>query len=489
LRRALHSKIADRFVDEQRRGNEDLGLEIAWHCMRAGRPREATGFLLCGAREAMHKGAVHAAERALSSARDHLAPAQRTEAMLLLAEILQEQGRWVESLEVLEKLVPYNRPLVTVLSIMAECRSTFLPPEQLRTRLSQLRNIIETSDDVRIRVKAANVLAFPVAVLREAQLASDLLRCIEEIPLDNLCQDDLACVATCKARLTYCASGRPPKLTAIYEIVERLQSDGYVNSTMGSLHTGIGTVLCCEGKYADAKVEFLRAHDIYAGLGNDSSSGAQAAQIALCCFRLGEYREAIQWSQNALRSIAPQFSGYFECMTGLYSGGSYAILGDYKNAMEAVERVDVRLSDTVPAWMKQAWGLHKADIQLMLGQVSKACHTAREALGPGRGLLYSSFFGGPFARWTALIARVGSNESEAMALLSEMTRTLDTYDTMDQVEILCARGILQRRLPSNPNQGDPLIQEKLAHLPPAVTEQLTRLRMLARHPEPALIGE
>ena len=35
-------EIADRFVERQNHGDPSLGLEIAWHCMRAGRVREAT---------------------------------------------------------------------------------------------------------------------------------------------------------------------------------------------------------------------------------------------------------------------------------------------------------------------------------------------------------------------------------------------------------------------------------------------------------------
>ena len=405
LRRVLHAKIADRFIQDQNRGNDELGLAIAWHCMRAGRTHEATGYLLCGARESMHKGAVHAAERALTSALAHLEIAERDEATLLLIEVLQEQGRWLDSLELLRQLTPDNdHPLVLVLSAMAECRSTFLSAEQIRARLMQLRATLKDSTDARIRVKAASVVAVLSASLRDTRVTRDLLSHIDAIPLTSLTVDDLASLALTKARLMYVALERPSGLSQIVEIAAQLRRRGYVNSTLGSLHAGIGTIACCEGRYRDARAEFLAAHDIYDGLGNDTSRAHQAAQVALCCFRLGEYDKAIHWSLSAIASTGTEFSGYVECMAALYSGGSYAILGQPEKAMEAVRRLDLRLSEMVPLWTRQAWGLHKADILLHMGQISNALTAATDALGPGSGQLYSAFFAGPFARWLVLTA-------------------------------------------------------------------------------------
>ena len=92
LRRVLHHHIADRYIEEHRTGTEDLGLEIAWHTIRAGRVDEATPYLLQGARECVHKGAVHSAERALSTAIPHLEGQEHDAAVVLLAEVLRGRG-------------------------------------------------------------------------------------------------------------------------------------------------------------------------------------------------------------------------------------------------------------------------------------------------------------------------------------------------------------------------------------------------------------
>ncbi|MEO8031517.1 MAG: AAA family ATPase, partial [Gemmatimonadota bacterium] len=64
LRRALHARVAQRLMDglsEQ----PPTGLELAWHCFRAGRTDEGQKYLLTGAREAIDEGAVCEAELAL----------------------------------------------------------------------------------------------------------------------------------------------------------------------------------------------------------------------------------------------------------------------------------------------------------------------------------------------------------------------------------------------------------------------------------------
>ena len=62
--------------------------------------------LLHGARQAIRQGAPHVAERALKSAIPTLrGPELPPLLLLLLAEAMQEQGRWRESLDVLADLL------------------------------------------------------------------------------------------------------------------------------------------------------------------------------------------------------------------------------------------------------------------------------------------------------------------------------------------------------------------------------------------------
>ncbi len=109
MRTALHGEVVKRLLAEEATGEEVPGLEIAWHLIRAGRRDEATPYLLRGARESMRGGASHEAERGLATAMDRLQEPDRSEALLLLGESLQEQGRMQESMQYLDAVSDESR--------------------------------------------------------------------------------------------------------------------------------------------------------------------------------------------------------------------------------------------------------------------------------------------------------------------------------------------------------------------------------------------
>lgn len=476
LRKVLHGKIADWFIREPFIGNGHLGLEIAWHCVRAGRPEEAVPHLLGGAREAIRRGAVHAAEKALSTAVPHLAGPERFNASVLLAEVLQEQGRWRESLDVLFEYQAQPSEVVLVLTVTAQYWVASPSRDQILDYLRQLQPVIQAGADILIRLKAASISVSMVSSLRDIKLTKGVQESVNHIPTAALNLDDLACLAECKARLLYTALERAPCLREVTAIASQLEGRGHVSSTMGRLHIGLGAVACCEGRYSDGKREFRRAYDVFTGLGNDTYRASGAAQMALCSLRLGEYPEALEWGFQAIRSFGQHFSGYQECMAALGIGCSCAMRGDARGAMEAIARLDSRIPESAPPWLLQAWGLYRADILFLLGQHSNALVAGRQAVGEPP-LLHSSFFAGPFCRWLALTSKDPREEAMGRGCITSMMRDLDKFDALDRAEILCASVVIDRQHESTFMQRN-LLGEKLAHLPAAITEQLPRLGML-----------
>ncbi|MCU0621176.1 MAG: AAA family ATPase, partial [Gemmatimonadales bacterium] len=138
LRQLLHGRVADELIRRAERGEPADGLDIAWHCIRSGRTEQAMHHLLEGARSAIHRGAVHEAEFRLGSALDQFTGERRVEAMLVLTELLQEQARWDESLEVLGRSPEANQTTRGRLQrAIAGVRTLSLPAERL-TEAKQL---------------------------------------------------------------------------------------------------------------------------------------------------------------------------------------------------------------------------------------------------------------------------------------------------------------------------------------------------------------
>ncbi|MBA3445071.1 MAG: AAA family ATPase [Gemmatimonadales bacterium] len=480
LRRVLHSKIADRFMQDCNNGEDDLSLEIAWHCMRGGRTEEATHFLLRGARQALCKGAVHSAEQALSTAIPHLANSERDQATLLLAETLQEQGRWLDSLTLLnEEGMQERSEVAPIMAVVAAFHSSPPDTDEAMRNIQRLTEVMDRSSDVRVRVKAAAAAALMLNNLRIVKEAKQLLRCVDRIPATSLGLDDLTSLADSKARLLYHALERGSSLDEIIRVADKLRDTRQVNSKVASLHTGLGVLACSQGQYLEARTEFLRANNMCINLGNDTTHGSQAGQIALCCYRLGEYAEAVQWCMRAAETFGSRFAGYIECQIAQYVGCSHAIQGECKKAFEAIDRLDSRIPRTVPAWMKQAWLIAKADILFLAGQHLDAFAVARQAIGEPYPVLYSDFFAGGFARWLALSTEGTFAEAEARNQIDRMARSLETFDAIDQVEVLCAGTVLGNASGNALSDSSRLIRVKLGYLPPATTQHLTRLGVLS----------
>jgi tetratricopeptide (TPR) repeat protein len=478
LRKVLHSQVADGFLDQERGTGTTLGLEIAWHCMRGGRIDEATIHLLNGAREAVRCGALQAAERGLSTAIPRLSGTERTEAILLLLEVLQEQGRWSESLQVLLETPPEDHNATLVFSVFANHKIVSPSTEQMLLDLRDLCTVIDGNTENWIRIRAAKAAASVMTNLRDSSVAKRLLSSVNSIPKPSS-PEETARLADIKARLLYFASDRQSCLNELLDVADQLRGQGVINSTVASLHTGLGIVACMEGRYLDAKAELRRAHDIYSGLGNDTIAGSNAAQVALTCFRLGEYEEAIEWCKLVAGTFGAHFGGYDECQAAMYAGNSYALRGEHRMAQQAIDRLESRMPPTTPAWMIQAWHLYKADILYILGDYPHALQIGREAIGADYPLLLSSSFAGPFARWVFHTSVGTSLQPKARAQIEEMMGSLDTYDAVDQVEILCAEiGILNAVGGAAVNRFEAVIRGKLASLPGSVPELLRRLGMV-----------
>src|SRR5262249_53589802 len=238
LRKALHSSVADRLLSEEH--EEVPGLEIAWHCFRAARDREATPHLLSGAREAIRRGAPDVAEHALSSALPGLREPEVTEASFLLVEVLQEQGRWLESLDMLRRTdAPRNSPQAEehlIYTINAKASLGISETVGMLEHLPELIGIVRQPNLKRIRTRATRTISLLLTGTRDQEQARPLVDIVNGVTEDGLDADSLGYLSLARAKILYEARLTDSSLAEARAGIEKLTQLGAANTVMAQLH-------------------------------------------------------------------------------------------------------------------------------------------------------------------------------------------------------------------------------------------------------------
>jgi DNA-binding SARP family transcriptional activator/tetratricopeptide (TPR) repeat protein len=477
LRRALHSHIADRLIAKEEPGTEALGLEIAWHCMRAGRVDEATPHLMRGARDAVRSGAPQEAERALASAMPSLTGENLEEGSILLAEVLFEQGRNLESLDVLSKMrvgaSAFNADRVTALSALVRYSLGPTMAPGLHDQLPSLERIVHRAQDSATRALAGRAMAYIIVGKRTYEPPDALLASLESIPQSELDTDSLGQLALAKALVLFANGDSRKAFELALAGAEDLKRRNAANLVTLQLEAGLGSIMLAEGHYEEALRHYQHVFAMANRLGNDRQIATVAGNIALCCGRLGLYIDQLEWAERSPLAARGDFLGFIEIQLAYSKGLAMAMLGRADKVHPIVEGLEGRLLGPIPDWMPQAWAMWKADLLLLCGQRESAVSTARRALGTNQFALLSRAFAGPYSRWLGLTA--GSSEEQARALetLREMVSQISRFDALDQVEILCALSRLTSR-----DILDRDITERLDRLPAAIRSQLAALEQL-----------
>jgi tetratricopeptide (TPR) repeat protein len=483
VRKALHGAIADRLLSDKGVTAHSSGLEVAWHCVRAGRQNQATPHLLRGARQAMRQGAPHVAERALESALPTLNGSDLSAVLLLLAETLQEQGRWRESLDVLAALPNAESRDVawwaTVLGAVAKRNLGASLAEETRVKIPLLTTILRESQERRTRVEAARAVAYFAVVDRDENAARALLPLVREIPRGGLDDDTQGQLALTTAMLLWLVGSAQESYLEAQGAVDALHKKRVANCVAVQLTLGLGTLRMHEGRYADALVHYHRASEMAKRLGNDTQLASIFANLAVCYGRLGNYEEQLKLSLSAPRTWGGEFGGLVELQLAYCQALSLAVLGRPEEALDVIDNMDLRLRGPHPVWMRQAWSLWKADLLQCAARPNEASDTAEQAFINLGTKLHSPGFAGPFARWLCHLCKARNMYTEAKETLEAMLLALNTYDALDQVEVMCAARVIGLREGAGEAALDRLIEERLRQLPGEIVNHLNRVGSLS----------
>jgi DNA-binding SARP family transcriptional activator/ABC-type transporter Mla MlaB component len=482
LRRALHSSVVDRLLTDAHHRETASGLEIAWHCIRAGRDQEATPYLLSGAREAIRKGAPDVAEHALSSALPGLKEPEATEARFLLVEVLQEQGRWLDSLDMLKLLEDLGTngraEEHLVYMIMGRVNLGVSPAQEMVQQLPRLITLARCAERLSVRARAARALAYLVALGSNKAAAKSLIDVVASVPTEHLDEDSRGTLTLAKGLLLFHAGLTSESLAEVSAGIKTLKALGAANAVMAQLHIGIGAIHSRNGAYEEALTASKHGFNIAVRLGNDSLILALIGNIVMYCSRLGTYEEVSRWLTLMPRDRTPEFAGLMDLQLAYHSALNETIHGRTTRADEAVAALELRMRGEIPKWMHQLWHLSKADLLWISNRRSEAIRVALQEFRDSAGELLSPAFAGAFARWVAVTHKSVGEPKNAPTILESLLGKLDTFDALDQVEILCAVRYASLKSGSHA-QLEAELEKRLTRLPMGVTAHLKRLEILA----------
>jgi DNA-binding SARP family transcriptional activator/tetratricopeptide (TPR) repeat protein len=480
VRKQLHSEVADWLLKGKKGGEQAGGLELAWHCMRAGRQEEAIPFLLSGAREAMQCGAPHETELGLRSALPTLPAKVAVEARLLLAEAVQEQGRYQESLDYLCALDDRGvADRVAVLSTAAMVQQWSMSPSELGEAVYRMIELAKNAGDSLTRLRAAQVAATALNELRDYHAAEALLAAVSALPISDYAGQEWLNWALAKTQALVLIGDRRGTNEEMPALLNQAMSAHIVSSTTVRLMIIAGAVWAARGEYDRAVTHHEEAFRMAVRLGRDSTAASSASNLAICYLRIGNVSQQLQWADIALKIAQTSGSHLSGRLHAAYCRAlALAVSNSARIVREYLGECDMWINSGVPAWMFQLWNLFKADVLAAVGATNDAKAVARRginfaSLGP-----LATHYVGTYCRWCATVAETEGELRAARAYVAKLAQALDTHDALDQAEILVGMHLLGA-LGSGEGDG-PSVQRLLTRLPLGVSAHLDRTGMLRR---------
>jgi len=483
LRRTLHGLIADRMLSREARGELVPGLTMAWHCFRAARPAKAEPYLLRGSMEGLRRGGTFEVELALTSGMRLLSPEGSATAQCLLATALQEQGRWADSLVVLEEARLASAAYTTHrASLELVARSALSrTAEEARGCLSDLRGFLKECPDISRRIRAVEsmrLLALYLGDIDEGEYAFQEARRLIGATADLSDRLILEPAYAGLAWFTHRVEESDKALSRLGSLAAESRAENIADSSVARLHSLRACLLGARGRYLEALEHALESHSIGHKLGDSERMFNMAHNLCLYHGRLGNYQEQRRWAEKALVCAPSSASNWDRARIRVRLAWALCMQGENKRAIEMLERVESAPDPSGRPWVQQAQELLRADVYLMAGEDSAAMLSAERGFAQTSVEPLAHAFVGTTARWRARVAAHIGDSELASKRLEQLVESLRSFDMIDQAEIVSAKLWLGRKMGEDWSDGRRMLAELLAVLPPAVEDQLRRLRTI-----------
>jgi tetratricopeptide (TPR) repeat protein len=481
-RTRLHSSVADRLLSASRNSGSAKGLEVAWHCMRAGRSNAAISHLMTGARTAIGHGAPDEGARALASALGQLKGRNKTAATLLLAETYHEMGAWKDALESIARISHDDlcndhdlQEMEHVLRLTSELNLSVFPASKLEAIVTEFLNGSSSYGNQNARALAILEAAYLAGALRNDDVLSQVRDSVRSLSQEQLEPSNARRVLVAAAVLDYHLRSTSSGLHALASAVKLSEFTGTMDSTFAQIQTGWGALASAQGRYVEAFERGEAAYKAASRLDNMPLIAQAASNISLCCYRLGRMQESLKWASIAWDNHQPgNPSNYVRVQASARCAMVHAELGNERACRKWLDTLKEVGRSSELNWVIQAAKLFEADVLWLLDERDLALSLIQTMDVDSRASVAVGFIG-PMARWTAVSAATTGNTSEALRLLRHWFDQLETLDMLDRVEVLCGLAQVEKesvRLDLQSRAG-----KLLSELPTECSRQLKRLSL------------
>lgn len=487
MRMLLHERIADAFLARAATGDDSLGLEIAWHCMRCGRKEEATTHLLSGARAAIRRGAVHEAERRIGSGLSSLSGEALKEGRLLLVELLQEQGRWSESSTLLATFGE-ERSSAGGLCLDTEARihiSGVSTSERIAAKELAASCISDQHLDNQTRLRALRLAGTIAANTENKQLAEDFLCIANSSDVSGWLEDERLEWETQIVYLTHFTHDRISQSEETCQRLERLATltEARIRPNARSYRILAGLAVCHRraGRYDEAIQAYHDACTIATQLDRRVSIARVTGALSACYRDMGHLELQYQYGLRAIEFGVADLRpiDHFPIHTTFCAFEAAHLLGERQAADEIFARLNAYETHQLSGHSGQMFLIAKADALWIQERPEAALVVGDRAVrGYADGLVSRCNVSG-VARWLAVLAHNGRWNPEYQPIL-EKVLGMEGVSWWDETERLtsilrlgCAEG------------GSARIEDRRMHasnhLPMSCQPYLIRYGLASRH--------
>lgn len=480
LRHTLHSLVADVLAMRARQGDDTVDFEIAWHSMRCGRTADATNHLLRGSRSAIRRGAVHEGEQRLTSAIGSLSGASRTEATLLLAELLQEQGRFTESVALLDGEPSAAKSLQgNALKRLGGLHMDETSPSVSVSTWEWVAALLLNPDLGRETARIALGLAAELAyTARDTGLALQIQQVLAASPIRDWSGDDAIELGTQAAYIGHYASrhnlhaATEQTLARLLAILEQVGPDPSVNSRSVRLFSGVGLMHKSLGRYDDAMPFLRKALELAWRLEHPGRIANTCVHLASCAMETGDHLSQLQFAERALTQ--PFLNGTTQL--ALYHGAvSSALLGNIQGAAKRADDLIGQRATTDREQQLQM--LRAADAYWLLGRSKQARRLALEGVTLGNGSPLGAAAVGLHYRWLGDLVQDARDPMLRAWCSAAIDTEAEAVDLWDRAEATAGRLMAAGVLGQPVDRLRVELDITLGALHPAAQEHLRRFQL------------